>query len=116
MGYSEGFFLVKDGPKGLGEFVSGFINPGEFYYTLRAKRIRFLPSMVLQVLRRPWLFRRHLTSYRHTSHESQVNEPGPCELSSIVVLPIQGIKGTEKALVHAFFAAIQNRAKRWFSL
>lgn len=111
MGFPGGIFLVKDGPEGIEGFVSGFINPGEFYRTLRANKILFLPSVGLRLLCNPWLFRRLLASYRYASHESQVNEPGLCELSSIAVLPNQGRKGAGKALVHAFLAAIQNQAK-----
>jgi ribosomal protein S18 acetylase RimI-like enzyme len=111
MEYSGGIFLIKDGSDGPVGFVSGFINPGEFYSLLRARRSGFLPSVGLQVLRRPWLIRRLMASYRLASRESQGSEHDLCELSSIAVLPNQSGKGPGKALVQAFFAAINNRAK-----
>ena len=104
-------FFIKEGPDGLDGFVSGFLNPAEFYKEMQKKWLGLMGSVVLRTCTHPWLLPRMFASYREARRSGQTNEPGSCELSSIAVLPDRSGQGIGKGLIKVFIEAVQGRAQ-----
>lgn len=65
-------------------FAAGFLNPTAFYAHLRRRRIRFVPAIILALLRRPGLLQGILNNSRRVS-TGGVQEARTGELASIGV-------------------------------
>lgn len=108
--YPGKVFWVKEDEGRLEGFVAGFLNPGEFYTNLRARRWRFIGPILLRICTHPWLLPRLFASYAQAQRSSQEEEVGVCELSSIAVPPDLGGRGIGKGLVRAFLGATRGKA------
>jgi ribosomal protein S18 acetylase RimI-like enzyme len=99
MDYPASVTLVADQEGEVVGFATGFKNPAGFYAHFRARRLRFVPAILLATLRRPTLIRLVLGNALRMAGRV---EPDPrCgELSSIGVLARRG--GVGSRLLSAF--------------
>lgn len=98
----KGIFLVSQGPAGLAGFVAGFLNPEEFYQSMRQNRWRFVIPILSALARNPLLIAGVFRGARRVKG-TQPERPGPAgELSSIAVRPEGAGLGVGKALIKAF--------------
>ena len=110
LSYSDQVFWVKEGNCGLEGFVSGFLNPVEFYKRLKSHRLQLALAILHRILARPWLVLRLKASYTQVWRSIREEEPEACELSSIAVDPSFSGKGIGQGLAKAFVEATRGRA------
>jgi len=108
--FNDRVFLVKEGKDCLEGFVSGFLNPAQFYLGMRRRRTDFLGAVLVRICTHPWLLPRLFASYAQARNSSHEEDPGCCELSSIAVPPDLAGRGIGKGLMKAFVEAIKGRA------
>lgn len=106
-----GILLLQVGARGCLAFVSGFIEPDQFYRRLNSDRVGLLFSILGRILTRPWLLYRLFMSFRASRGAAAMNWDGACELSSVAVDPELGGKGIGQALVHNFIAAVKGKTQ-----
>lgn len=96
-------------------FVVGFMNPSGFYRHLRKRRLRFLPAVVLALVRRPRLLLGVLRNGARVSRRSVADDTSRCgELSSIAAAT-PGV-GIGSMLLLSFVNALRRRGCRRISL
>jgi ribosomal protein S18 acetylase RimI-like enzyme len=108
----EGLFLVADADSlGIVGFCSGFLDPGQFYTRLRAKRLQMLLTFASRVFLRPQLLPRLLDNYRRTGKAQASQGDGSAELTSLAVSPKARGRGFAKRMVNLFLEqAFQRQA------
>lgn len=98
--YGQGVALVLEREPGhIAGFAAGFLDPQAFYAHFRQRRLRFIPSMLLAVIRRPSLVKRILANSRRVSSPALTSETTG-ELASIGVSGRGG--GVGSVLLEAF--------------
>lgn len=108
--YPARIFWVKQGRGGLEGFVSGFLNPAQFYTEMRRYRWGLFSSLLARICIRPSLVPRLFASYEQTRHTIQGEDSSVCELSSIAVPPGYAGRGIGKGLMHVFIEDTRGKA------
>jgi len=108
--YPDHVFWIKEGPEGLEGFVSGFLDPVEFYKQMRRNRFHYLIPILHQVLLHPRMILRLFASYAEMWRAIREEEPGTCELSSIAVIPRFGRRGVGNGLANVFIESVRGKA------
>jgi GNAT superfamily N-acetyltransferase len=98
--YKPNIFLVARNEAGLIGFVSGFGNPVQFYSYYRSKRFKVMPTILVAILKRPYLIPRILSNFNRI--RSPDGSSSEVELSSICVLPEHSGLLVGHALIQAF--------------
>lgn len=106
------YALVLDRPKGIlwvaeedgriSGFVSGFLEPPQFYSELRRRKFRFLVATLPALVRKPRRTIRLVLNFQRTRMMSREDRPGTAELSSIGVHPRTRGNRVGRELVLAF--------------
>ncbi len=112
LAYPRHVFWVKEGPGGLEGFVSGFLDPRQFYLGMQEARRSMIFPILTRVVLRPWLVPRLIASYAQAGRFGREGDPDSCELASLAVHPSMGGRGIGKALVQTFMESVRGRAKR----
>lgn len=99
MDYPESVTLVAAQEGEVVGFATGFKNPAGFYAHFRARRLRFVPAILLATLRRPTLIRLVLGNALRMARRVDP-DPRCGELSSIGVVARRG--GVGSCLLSAF--------------
>jgi ribosomal protein S18 acetylase RimI-like enzyme len=111
--YSGGVLITISSKSGeLAGFVSGLIQPHQFYAEMKKMKWRFVLATIPALLRRPLVLARLWSNFRRVREQSR--EDGPvaeriCELSSIAVDPAHSGKGWGRRLVKNLIDFLKER-------
>lgn len=100
--FRGGILVVHSQGTTVDGFVAGFVQPEEFYRTMRRRSARFAGPTLAAVLRDPTLVGRIIYNARRINVSMESRSSMGCELSSIAVKPGETGHGVGKRLVAAF--------------
>jgi ribosomal protein S18 acetylase RimI-like enzyme len=102
--YHAGIVLVSGRDGALDGFVSGFVDPSQFYRLMWRQRRAFMLPALRALLRDPSLAAGMLNGVQRVQDSASQGQPGSCELSSIAVAPEAAHNGVGTSLVQAFLS------------